>query len=178
MPVPNYPRYLMGALSALELDCHGPLTMPVQLSRPSQLSARTRQVTATTPPSGTQRACEQLLRRSFQEGGQPACVEMGGRSYCPWATADDRSFPLVLARTWHGCGCRAVRQETAQPIPCLAANPQELSDFDVPVYVAGRLWCPAWGVFPASIRVGIVTTSMQWTRDPETRMLPDGQLGN
>ena len=31
-------------------------------------------------------------------------------------------------------------------MPCFAANPQELSDFDVPVYVAGRLWCPARGV--------------------------------
>jgi hypothetical protein len=30
---------------------------------------------------------------------------------------------------------------------CLAANPQELSGFDVPVYVAGRLWCPRMGVF-------------------------------
>ena len=47
-------------------------------------------------------------------------------------------------------------------MPCLTANPQELSDFDVPVYVAGRLWCPAWGVFPALIRVGMVTTSRWW----------------
>lgn len=37
--------------------------------------------------------------------------------------------------------------------------PQDHSDFDVPADVAGRLWFPARGVFPASIRVGIVTTS-------------------
>jgi hypothetical protein len=72
-------------------------------------------------------------------------------------------FRPVLACMWHGsveAHCRGgPTGDHAQPMPCLGANPQELSDFDVPAYVAGRLWCPARGVFPASIRVGIVTTS-------------------
>jgi hypothetical protein len=50
-----------------------------------------------------------------------------------------------MARMWHGCGL--VRQETAPPLACLAANPEDLTDFDVPVYVAGRLWCPRTGRF-------------------------------
>jgi len=41
------------------------------------------------------------LGRSFQAGGQPARAEVGSRSGCPWLTAGDRSFPPVLARTWH-----------------------------------------------------------------------------
>jgi hypothetical protein len=46
---------------------------------------------------------DRLLRRSFRAGGQPARVQVGGRSHCPWATAGDRSFPPVLAWMWHGC---------------------------------------------------------------------------
>jgi hypothetical protein len=67
-----------------------------------------------------------------------------------------------LVHVWSAKLCGTVRQETISPMPCFAAKPQELSDFDVPAYVAGRLWCPARGVFPASIRVGTVTTSMRW----------------
>jgi hypothetical protein len=40
-----------------------------------------------------------------------------------------------MACMWHGCGL--VRQETAPPLACLGANPQDLTDFDVPAYVAG-----------------------------------------
>jgi len=47
---------------------------------------------------------DRLLRRSFHAAGQPARTQIGGRSRCPWVTASDRSFPPVLARTWHGCG--------------------------------------------------------------------------
>jgi hypothetical protein len=45
-----------------------------------------------------------LLRRSFHAAGQPACAQMGGRSQWPWVTADDCSFPPVLARMWHDAG--------------------------------------------------------------------------
>jgi hypothetical protein len=41
------------------------------------------------------------LRRSFRRRLRPARVQVGGRSRCPWVTADDRSFPPVLARMWH-----------------------------------------------------------------------------
>ena len=60
-----------------------------------------------------------LLRRSFQAGGQPARAQVGGRSGCPWVTAGDRSFPPVLARTWHAAG-EADRQGPLSPWPvCL-----------------------------------------------------------
>src|SRR6266849_8917090 len=52
-----------------------------------------------------------------------------------------------------------IRQGIVPPTLCLAANPQDHSDFGLPAEAAGRLWCPARGVFPAMIRVGIVTTS-------------------
>lgn len=39
------------------------------------------------------------------------------------------------------------------PSPCQAANPQELSDFDLPVYVAGAAVVSRTGRFPALIRV-------------------------
>src|ERR1700744_518210 len=48
-----------------------------------------------------------------------------------------RSGPC-LVRKLYG----TIWQETVPPVPCIAANPQELSDFDVPAYVTGRLWCP------------------------------------
>jgi hypothetical protein len=44
---------------------------------------------------------DQLLRRSFRAGGQPAGTQVGDCSRCPWVTAGDRSFPPVLARMWH-----------------------------------------------------------------------------
>ena len=44
---------------------------------------------------------DHLLRRSFHAAGQPAHAQIGGRFRCPWVTAGDRSFPPVLARTWH-----------------------------------------------------------------------------
>jgi hypothetical protein len=70
------------------------------------------------------------------------------------------SFRSILARERHRADqCGTVRQETVPPMPCFAANPQGRSDFGVPAYAAGRLWCPARGVFPAPIRVGIATTS-------------------
>ena len=49
----------------------------------------------------TPMARDQLLRRSFHAGGQPAHAQVGGGSRYPWVTAGDRSFPLVLARMWH-----------------------------------------------------------------------------
>jgi hypothetical protein len=57
---------------------------------------------ATIPHSD--RLGKEFRHRSFQAGGQPARVQLGGRLRCPWLTADDRSFPPVLARTWHGSG--------------------------------------------------------------------------
>ena len=44
---------------------------------------------------------ELLPRRSFHATGQPAHGQIRGRSRCPWLTAGHRSFPPVLARTWH-----------------------------------------------------------------------------
>jgi hypothetical protein len=44
---------------------------------------------------------DRLLRRSFQAGGRRAPTQVGSRAGCPWVTADDRSFPSVLARMWH-----------------------------------------------------------------------------
>jgi len=42
--------------------------------------------------------------------GQPAHAQIGSRSRCPWVTAGDRSFPLVLARKWHAV-CRSLVSE-------------------------------------------------------------------
>lgn len=60
-------------------------------------------------------ASDRLIRRSFQAGGQPACAQIGCRSWCPWVTAGDRSFPLVLARKWHGA-CRSTVEDAADGI--------------------------------------------------------------
>ncbi len=57
-------------------------------------------------------AGDRLLRRSLQAGGQPARAQIGGRSWCPWVTAGDRSFPLVLVRKWHGA-CRSTVEDAA-----------------------------------------------------------------
>jgi hypothetical protein len=48
---------------------------------------------------------DRLLRRSFQAGGQPAPTQVKDRSRCPWVTVGGRSFPPVLARTWHASLC-------------------------------------------------------------------------
>ena len=61
------------------------------------------------------RSRDPLLRRSFQARGQPARVQVGGCSRCPWVTAGDRSFPLVLARKWHGA-CRSTLEGAAAGI--------------------------------------------------------------
>ena len=42
-----------------------------------------------------------LLRSMFHAAGQPAHAQIGSYSWCLWVTAGDRSFPSVLARTWH-----------------------------------------------------------------------------
>ena len=47
------------------------------------------------------RPLDPLLRRSFQAGGRPVRSQVGGCLACPWVTTGDRSFPSVLARTWH-----------------------------------------------------------------------------
>src|ERR1700733_10562569 len=57
----------------------------------------------TCAPTAT-RTRDLPLRRSFHAAGRPAHAQVGG---CPgylWVTADDRSFPPVLARMWHGRG--------------------------------------------------------------------------
>ena len=61
---------------------------------------------------GRIRTRDPLLRRSIQAGGQPARTQVGGCSWCPWATAGDRSFPSVLAREWHGA-CRSRSRHAA-----------------------------------------------------------------
>jgi hypothetical protein len=53
------------------------------------------------PALPDQLGSDPLLRRSFHAAGQPALVQIGGRSRCPRVTAGDRSFPLVLAQIWH-----------------------------------------------------------------------------
>ena len=55
---------------------------------------------------------------------------------------------VVVPTSWHTYGTDArdmTGDRTALALPCRES--QELSEFDVPVYVAGRLWCPARGVF-------------------------------
>ena len=44
--------------------------------------------------------------------GQPARAQVGSCSGCPWATAGDRSFPVVLARKWHDA-CRSRGRDAA-----------------------------------------------------------------
>lgn len=53
-------------------------------------------------PRRAQDVPDLLLRSSFRAGGQPAPAQIGGRSWYPWLTAGDRSFPPLLARLWHG----------------------------------------------------------------------------
>jgi hypothetical protein len=67
---------------------------------------------------------DQLLRRSFHAAGQPARAQIGGRSRCPWVTAGDRSFPLVLARTWHAATRKgnSVRLPRATPALLVSAS--------------------------------------------------------
>ena len=55
-----------------------------------------------TSAPGRIRTRDPLLRRSFHAGGRPARAQVGRRLRCPWVTAGDLSFPLVLARMWHG----------------------------------------------------------------------------
>jgi hypothetical protein len=55
---------------------------------------------ATIPHS--HRRGKEFRRRSFRAGGRPAHAQIGRCSGGPWVTAGDRSFPLVLAWTWHG----------------------------------------------------------------------------
>ena len=64
---------------------------------------------------------DQLLRRSFQAGGPPAHAQLGGRSRCPWVTAGDLCFPLVLARKWHGA-CWSSALETVDGIVDLVSS--------------------------------------------------------
>ena len=58
------------------------------------------------------RAHDQLLSRSFQAGGQPVCIQIRGRSHCPWVTAGDLSLPPVLARIWRGRPDQAADQKS------------------------------------------------------------------
>lgn len=59
-----------------------------------------------------------------------------------------------------------IQQGIRHVQPWFGANPQGQTDFDLPAEVAGRLWCPARGVFPASVRVGMVITSSRLSSDP------------
>ncbi len=45
---------------------------------------------------------DQLLRSSFPSLRWSARAQLRSRPDCPWVTADDCRFPLVLARKWHG----------------------------------------------------------------------------
>ena len=65
------------------------------------LPALGQQKTPATIPHSHRRGKE-FRHRSFHAAGQPTHAQIGGRSRCPWVAAGDRSFPSVLARTWHG----------------------------------------------------------------------------
>ena len=67
---------------------------------------------------------DRLLRRSFHAAGQSALAQIAGRSRCPWLIAGNRSFPPVLARTWHAVwmqttGACQVRTSSAGSQRCL-----------------------------------------------------------
>lgn len=85
-------------------------------------------------------------------------VSIHARLEAAWVTAGDRSSPPVLARMRVLGGSTGNRPARTVPY----GESTGASDFDVPVYVARRLWCPAWGVFRRRSGVGIVTTSMRW----------------
>jgi len=59
--------------------------------------------------SGTQRARDRLLRRSFRARHWPAHVQVSAGLACSWLAAGDRDSPSVLARMWHVSFRRAQR---------------------------------------------------------------------
>jgi hypothetical protein len=86
---------------------------------------------------------EQAIRDSAADLGRPLATGING--------------PPMARRSWHRGRCRSpygqqtrrsgtARQGTVLPMPWLGANPQDQTACDFPAEVAGRLWCPAWGV--------------------------------
>jgi hypothetical protein len=107
--------------------------LPAIAPRRGTYVARRRPPMRTRPgPRGT--PFDQPLTRSFRLARPTAAMLLGAGSLVALVLLDVRGFRLVLACNWHEGNpsqCGTIRQETVPPTPCLAANPQELSDFDV-----------------------------------------------
>jgi DNA-binding XRE family transcriptional regulator len=96
---------------SLGMSVGHPLTSIVAGRRSLAMTVSIRQTLWPSDRSGTKRARDRLLRRSFHTQLWLALAQFGAHLGCSWLAAGDRYSPSVLARMWHA----PFRRSTSLP---------------------------------------------------------------